>query len=413
MKQILKTYKFRLYPNEEQEILINKTFGCTRYIYNQMLSERKNVYENLKNNKEELKKYKYQTEKDYKQEVEWLKEVDSIALQQSRIDLEMAYKNLFSSQSGKRKGKKIGFPKFKSKKENRKTYRTTSTNNNIDIIFENKRLKLPKLKWVKYSDDRQFKGIIKNVTIEKTPTGKYFASILVEEYIEVNIHQVNSNSKCIGLDYDSKNLFTTNENKVGGYPRFYRMYEKKLAKQQRRLSRKQKGSNNRNKQRVKVAEVHEKICNSRRDFHNKLSTTIVQNYDVIGIETLNMQAMSQCLNLAKSTLDNSWGYFVNMLEYKCEWYGKHLVFADKWHASTKTCNHCGYKNAELTLADREWDCPICHTHLNRDENAGINLMKYTQNTVGITEINASGDDVRLEEIQVVVDEGRSYKSLDL
>ena len=413
MKQILKTYKFRLYPNEKQKILINKTFGCTRYIYNQMLFERKNVYENLKDNKEELKKYKYQTEKEFKQELEWLKEVDSIALQQSRIDLEMAYKNFFASQSGKRKGKKIGFPKFKSKKENRKTYRTTSTNNNIDIVFENKRLKLPKLKWVKYSDDRTFEGIIKNVTVEKTPTGKYFACILVEEYIEVNIHQVNSNSKCIGLDYDSKNLFTTNENKVGEYPRFYRMYEKKLAKQQRRLSRKQKGSNNRNKQRVKVAKVHEKIFNSRRDFHNKLSTMLVQNYDVIGIETLNMQAMSQCLNLAKSTLDNSWGYFVNMLEYKCGWYGKHLVFADKWYASTKTCNHCGYKNAELTLADREWDCPICHSHLNRDENAAINLMKYAQNTVGITEINASGDGVRLEEIQAVVCEGRSYKSKDL
>ena len=389
MKKILKTYKFRLYPNNNQEILINKTFGCARYIYNRMLSERKNVYGKLKNNKEELKKYKYQTEKEFKQELEWLKEVDSIALQQSRINVETAYKNFFASQSGKRKGKKIGFPKFKSKKENRKTYRTTSTNNNIDIVFENKRLKLPKLKWINYSDNRQFNGIIKNVTIEKTPTGKYFASILVEEYIEINIHQGNSNSKCIGLDYTSKNLFTTNENKVSEYPKFYRMYEKKLAKQSRRLSRKQKGSNNRTKQRIKVALVHEKICNSRRDFHNKLSTMIVKNYDIIGIETLNMQAMSQCLNLAKSTLDNSWGYFVNMLEYKCKWYGKRLVFADKWYASTKTCNVCRYKNIELTLAEREWDCPACHTHLNRDENAGINLMNYAKNTVGITEINAS------------------------
>jgi len=374
-----------------------------------MLSERKNAYEKLKNNKEELKKYKYQTEKEYKQELEWLKEVDSIALQQSRIDLEMAYRNFFASQSGKRKGKKIGFPKFKSKKENRKTFRTVGET--IDIVFENKRLKLPKLKWIKYLDDRQFNGIIKNVTIEKTPTGKYFASILVEEYIEVKIHQVNSNSKCIGLDYDSKNFFTTNENKVGEYQRFYRMYEKKLAKQQRKLSRKQKGSNNRNKQRIKVASVHEKISNSRRDFHNKLSTMIVKNYDVIGIETLNMQAMSQCLNLGKSTMDNSWGYFVTMMEYKCEWYGKHLIFANKWYASTKTCNVCGYKNAEITLSDREWDCPICHTHLNRDENSGINLMKYAQNTVGMTEINASGDNVRLEEIQAVVIEGRSYDSL--
>jgi putative transposase len=396
MKKILKTYKFRLYPNKEQEILLNKTFGCTRFVFNQMLAERQSIYSELKEDKEKLYKFKYKTEKQYKEEYDWLKEVDSVALQQSRVDLDMAYKNFFQSQSGKRKGRKIGFPKFKSKKDNRKTFRTINVNNNIDIIFENKRIKLPKLKWIKYSDDRQFNGIIKNVTVEKTPTGKYFACILVEEYIQINIHQVNSTSKAIGLDYDSKNLFTSNENKIAGYPRFYRKYEKKLAKERRKFSRKKIGSSRRNKQRIKVARVHEKIVNSRRDFHNKLSTQIVKEYDIIGVETLNMQAMSQCLNLAKSTLDNSWGYFVNMLEYKCEWYGKHLVFADKWYASTKTCSNCGYKNVELTLADREWDCPICHTHHNRDVNAGINLMNNAiKNTVGTTEINAHGDNINL------------------
>ena len=233
--------------------------------------------------------------------------------------------------------------------------------------------------------------------MEKTPTGKYFSCILVEEFIEVKVHQINSSSKCIGLDYDSKNLFTSNENKIAEYPRFYRMYEKKLARESRRLSRKKVGSNNRNKQRVKVAKVHEKIYNSRKDFHNKLSTELVKNYDVIGIETLNMQGLSQCLNLGKSTMDNAWGYFVNMLEYKCEWYGKHLVFADKYYASSKMCNACGYKNVELTLSDREWDCPICGTHHLRDQNAGINLMNFAKSTVGITGIYASGDNVRLHE----------------
>ena len=396
MKKILKTYKFRLLPNKTQEHLLNKTFGCARFIFNQMLAERKEVYEQFKNDKEALYKYKYKTEKQYKEDYEWLKEVDSVAVQQSRVDLDEAYKKFFKSLSGKRKGKQMGLPQFKSKKTNRQTFRTLNINNNIEIVFENKRLKLPKLKWIKYADDRTFNGIIKNVTVEKTPTGKYFACILVEEFINTKIHQVNSNSKAIGLDYDSKNLFTSNENKVSGYPKFFRMYEKRLAKEQKRLARKIKGSNNRNKQRIKVAKVHEKIVNSRKDFQQKLSTQIVKEYDIIGIESLNMQAISQCLNLAKSTLDNSWGSFVNMLEYKCDWYGKHLVFADKFYASTKACSHCGYKNTELTLADREWDCPICHSHHNRDQNAGINLMNLAISTVGTTGIYASGE----EETQV-------------
>jgi len=393
--KLLKTYKFRLYPNTTQLILLNKTFGCTRYIYNQMLSERKLIYNKLKDKKDKLKKYKYKTEAKFKKELEWLKEVDSISLQQARVDLDFAYKNFFESLFGKRKGKKIGFPKFKSKKNNRKTYRTVNVNNNIDIVFENQKVKLPKLKWVSYSDNRTFNGIIKNVTVEKTPTGKYYACILVEEHKEIKIHQVTSQSKCIGLDYNSKELFVSNENQIADYARFYRLYENKLVKESKRLSKKKTGSNRRNKQRVKVAKVHEKISNCRKDFQQKLSTKIVRDYDVIGIETLNMQAMSQCLNLGKSTMDNAWGSFVNMLEYKCEWYGKHLIFADKWYASSKMCNVCGYKNVELTLNDRVWDCPICHTHHNRDVNAGINLMNVAKNTVGTTEIKAHGDDVRL------------------
>jgi putative transposase len=410
MKKIFKTYKFRLYPNKEQEILLNKTFGCTRFLFNKMLAERKLVYKTLKDDKEKLYKHKYTTEKKFKSEYEWLKEADAIALQQSRVDLDTAYKNFFKSLSGKRKCKKIGFPKFRSKKDNRQTFRTINVNNNIDIVFENKKLKLPKLKWTKYSDNRQFNGIIRNVTIEKTPTGKYFACILVEEFIDTKIHQVNSDSKAIGLDYDSKNLYTSNENQVAGYPRFYRKYERKLVKEQRKLAKKQKGSSRRNTQRVKVARVHKKIVNSRKDFQQKLSTQIVKDYDIIGVETLNMIGIARSLNLAKSTLDNSWGSFVNMLEYKCEWYGKHLVFADKFYASTKTCSNCGYKNTELTLADREWDCPICHIHHNRDVNAGINLMNNAiKNTVGTTEINARGDDLvvnRLDETRIPVLKGR-------
>jgi len=201
--------------------------------------------------------------------------------------------------------------------------------------------------------------------------------------VETQVHQINSESKCIGLDYGSKNLFTKNKGGVAGYPRFFRLYEKKLARAQRKLSRKKIGSNNRNKQRIKVAKIHEKITNSRKDFQQKLSTQLVRDYDIIGVESLNMQAMSQCLNLGKSTMDNAWGYFVSMLEYKCEWYGKHLVFADKWYASSKMCNVCGYKNINLTLADREWDCTICGAHHNRDTNAAINLMNNAKEVLSL------------------------------
>jgi putative transposase len=401
MNKKMKVYNFRIYPNFNQTILLANTFVCSRFIYNQMLAEHKEIYEQLKDNKETLKSYKYKTEKQYKQEFEWLKEVDSIALQQSRINLETAYTNFFQSQTGKRKGKKVGYPQFK-KKHADKSYRTMNVSDTIRLDFQTKKIKLPKLKWIKYADDRQFEGTIRNATVKQTKSAKYYVSILVEELYEVTVHQVSSESCCIGLDYDSKNLFTDNQGNTSGYPRFYRLYEKKLARAQRKLSRKAKGSANRNKQRIKVARIHEKITNSRNDFQQKLSTQIIRDYDIIGVETLNMQGMAQCLNLGKSTLDNAWGSFVGMLEYKAEWYGKHLVFADKYYASSKTCNVCGYKKVDLTLDIREWQCPICGTEHHRDINAAINLLHNAQNTVGTTEINACGENVNPKPLYRVI-----------
>jgi putative transposase len=393
--KIFKSFKYRIYPNKSQEVLINKTFGCTRFLYNKMLEERISFYNENKNNKDILFNHKYKTEKQYKSEFEWLSEVDSFALVQSRMNLELSYKNFFNSLKGKRKGKLIGFPKFKSKKNNRFKYRTQECRNNIRVDFDNKLIKLPKLGFIKYRDNRLFEGVIKYVTVEKTPTNKYFVSILVESDNEVIIHKISEKSKVIGLDYDSKNLFTDNQGNISGYPKFYRKYEKLLAKEQRKLAKKQFNSNRYIKQKIKVAKVHEKIVNSRKDFQQKLSTEIIRNYDIIGIETLNMQSISQCLNLAKSTLDNSWSTFINMLEYKTKWHGKHLIFADKHYASSKMCNVCGYKNIELKLSDRQWICPICHTEHHRDINAAINLMNNAINkilsTVGTTGIQAHGD----------------------
>ncbi len=393
-KKILKSFKYRIYPNKSQEILINKTLGCARFIYNKMLEERIEFYQNNKDNKEILYNHKYKTEKEYKSEFEWLKEVDAVALVQSRMNLETAFKNFFSSLK-KKTGRKYGYPKFKSKKNNRNKYSTQECRNNIRVDFEKHLIKLPKLGFVKYRDNRLFSGIIKSATVEKTPTNKYFVSILVESENEISIHQVSEKSKVIGLDYDSKNLFTDNQGNTSGYPKFYRKYEKLLTREQKKLSKKIYKSKNYEKQRIKVAKIHEKIVNSRKDFQQKLSTDIVRNYDIIGVENLNMLGIVRSLNLAKSTLDNSWSSFVNMLEYKAEWHGKHLIFADKHYASSKMCNVCGYKNVELKLSDREWVCPICHTEHNRDINAAINLMHNAidnvSSTVGTTGIQAHGD----------------------
>ena len=366
-------YKFRVYPNKAQRDQFNKTFGCCRLLRNKML--------------EEINKTgKRKTEKEYKERFEFMKEVDSIALQQARIDLETAFKNYKASKEGKRKGKEVGEPKFKSKKD-KQNYRTVVTNNNITINFTDKTIKLPKVKGtIKFRDKRIFEGEIKSVTVEKNKVNQHFCVILVEEDFEKEIHQVSSNSKTIGLDYDSKNLFTDNQGNIGNYPRFYRKYEEKLGNLQRQFSKTKKRGKNRNRLRLRIAKLNLKIRNSRNDFHQKLTTKLVREYDIIGVEDLNMVGIARSLNLAKSTLDNAWGYFRNMLECKCEWYGKHLVYANKRYASSKICSNCGYKNVELKLSDREWDCPICHTHHDRDMNAGQNLLNYalTELAVGTT-----------------------------
>lgn len=367
-------YKIRLYPNKEQAILIDKTIGCCRLMYNLMLSERKDVYKKLKDDRDTLYHYKYKTPKQIKDENLFMYKVDSQSFNWVKVNLKNAYDNFFKSVFGSRKGGKLGFPQFK-KKKNGGSYTTSFINNNIRFDYENFKIKLPSLKWVKFKDNRISKDQIKQATISKTPSGKYYCSILFEREIEeVQKIELNENSKVIGLDMSLSNFFVDSNGNSPLFSKRYRKSEKKLKRLNHIISRKEK-SNRRKKLRKSINRINEKIKNQRTDFCHKLSTQLVKDNDVIVVESLNLKAMSQCLKLGKSVMDLGYSQFINQLQYKCEWYGKYLVQADKWFASSKICHNCGYKYQDLTLMDRKWVCPNCDTEINRDENAAINLKQ--------------------------------------
>lgn len=371
-----KAFKYRIYPSSEQEILINKTFGCVRFVYNKMLANRKEVYEQFKDDKEALKQQKYLLPADFKKEFEWLKEVDSLALANAQLNLQTAYKNFFRDKS-------IGFPKFKSKRHDKKSYTTNNQKSTIRLI-DSKTIRLPKLKDVRIKLHRQLpkETVIKSVTISKTPTGKYYISILVE--YESNIEPVTPTPETVlGLDYSSRSLFVDSQANNADYPKFYRQSEAKLKKAQRILSKRQKGSKNREKQRRKVAKLHEKVTNQRKDFLHKLSRQIANAYSAIAIEDLNMRGIAQSLNLAKSTNDNGFGMLKTFLAYKLAEQGKQLVVIDKWFPSSKMCRFCNYENKELTLSDKTWTCSYCGVELDRDINAAINIKNEGCHLLGI------------------------------
>ena len=357
MWKVNKAYKFRIYPNPEQCTMLAKTFGCVRFIYNRMLSDKIKFYE-------ERKEKLNNTPAQYKKEFEWLKEVDSLALANAQMNLQTAYNNFFRSP-------KVEFPKFKSKKSNHRSYTTNCVNGNIAI--ENNKIKLPKIGWIKLKQHRIIPSNykLKSVTISQTASGKYYASVLFE--YENQVQRIEPHS-FLGLDFSMHELFVTSDGTLAQYPRFYRRALKKLEKEQCKLSKMEKGSNNRQKQRIKVAKLHEKVANQRKDFLHKESRRIVGAYDCVCIENLDMKAMSQSLNFGKSVSDNGWGMFTSFLQYKLEEIGKQLVKIDKFFASSQTCSVCSYKNAETKdLSVREWTCPQCGTHHNSDINAAINI----------------------------------------
>lgn len=352
-----KAYKFRIYPNAEQRVMFARTFGCVRFIYNQMLADKIRHY---KNTKQKLNN----TPAQYKSKYEWLKEADSLALANAQMNLQTAYNNFF-------RNPKVGFPKFKTKKSNHRSYTTNYVNGNISL--KNGQLKLPKIGLVKCRQHRQIPDdyILKSVTVSQNPGGEYYASILFE--YESQVQQTEPHS-FLGLDYYMRELYVDSNGNEADYPRYYRLSEAKLAKEQRKLSRMQKGSNNRNKQRVKVAKLHEKVSNQRKDYLHKQSRQITNAYDCVCIENLDMKAMSGALHFGKSVSDNGWGMFTGFLQYKLNEAGKKLIKVDKYFPSSQICNVCGHKNPETkNLSIRDWICVKCGARHDRDINAAINI----------------------------------------
>ena len=352
-----KAYQFRIYPNKEQKVLFAKTFGCVRFIYNKMLSNKIKYYE-------EIKQKLNNTPAQYKTEFEWLKEVDSLALANAQMNLQKVYNNFFRSP-------KAGFPKFKSKHRNRNSY--TTNNQKGSVAIENGYIKLPKIGFVKVNKHRQISSDykLKSVTISQTSSGTYYVSVLFEYENQVQEQDLH---RFLGLDFSMHELYKDSNGNEPAYPRYYRQAEKRVKRGQRKLSLMQKGSKNRDKQRIRVAKMHEKVANQRKDFLHKQSRQITNAYDCVCIENLDMKVMSQCLKFGKSVSDNGWGMFVNFLQYKLEEAGKKRIKVDKFFASSQTCNVCGYKNtATKNLRIRVWDCPECGAHHDRDRNVAINI----------------------------------------
>ena len=383
MRKINRTYKFRLYPNKEQIDLLERHFGCVRFVYNYFLNQRKEQYRLTGKSDNYYAQAKSLTELKKQEEKEWIKEVNSQSLQFAIKCLEVAYVNFFQKRSK--------FPKFRSKHS-----KNSFTVPQFASISDNK-LFIPKFReGIKCRVHREIKGKIGKVTVSKTPSGKYFVSVFTEEEYTTQLEKTN---KSVGLDMGLKDFIITSEGEIFKNNRYTRKYEKKLAESQRHLSRKKKGSREFENQRLKVARLYEKISNSRSDYLHKCSISLVRRYDTICIEDLNVNGMMRNHHLAKSIADVSWGNFVDMLTYKADWNNKKAVKIERYFPSSQTCNVCGYVNKKIKdLSVREWECPVCHIHHNRDINAAINILHLGLNnnisagTVDYTD----GEDVRAD-----------------
>lgn len=385
MRKINRTYRFRLYPNKAQTELLSKHFGCSRFVYNYFLNQRKEQYRLNGKSDNYYAQAKTLTALKKQEETAWLNEVNAQTLQFAIRSLETAYNNFFK--------KRTKFPKFKSK----------HSKNSFTVpqyaSVAGGRLFIRKFtEGIKCRVHREIKGKVGKVTITKTPSGKYFVSVFTEEEY---ITPIEKTCKSVGLDMGLKDLLVTSDGEIFKNNRYTRRYECKLAKAQQHLSRKKKGSRGFENQRLKVAELHEKIANSRADYLHKCSISLVRRYDTICIEDLNVKGMTRNYRLAKSITDASWGKFVTMLTYKAEWNGKKVVKVDQYFPSSQTCNVCGYINKQIKdLSVREWECPHCHTHHDRDINAAINILRIGLNNISTGTVDyTGGEEVRTDHLE--------------
>ena len=367
-----KTCKFRIYPTVEQEVLLAKHFGCTRFVYNHFLNERKEQYQKDKKSDNYYAQAKSLTEIKKKEETEWLKEVNSQTLQFALRSLDTAFLNFFRGNAQ--------FPKFKSRK-----HKNSFTVPQFGSI-SNRLLYIPKFKdGIKINLHREVVGKIGKMAITKTPTGKYYVSIFTEQIID----ELPKTNKHVGIDLGLKDFVITSDNKKFKNNRYTKKYAKKLKKAQQHLSRKKKGSNGFEKQKLKVAKIHEKIASCRLDTLHKVSYELVRDNGLIVIEDLHVKGMIKNRKLSKHIADASWGNFVNLLQYKCDWYGRELVKVNRFFPSSKTCNVCGWINQNLNLSIREWTCKNGHK-LDRDWNASKNILKEGLKNISAGTVDYTG-----------------------
>lgn len=357
-----RAYRFRLYPGREQEKLFHRTFGCCRFVYNRMLADKKAMYE-------ETGKTKRLTPAGYKKDFPWLKEVDSLALANVQLHLEAAFARFF--EPGKNR-----YPRFKSKHRSRKSYTTNVVNGNITL--EDGRLRLPKAGTVRIRQHRRIPEgyVLKSVTVSMEPSGKYYASLLYEYPARENQTPGadREDAKALGIDFAMRGMAVFSDGSRAEYPGYYRLAQERLARDQRRLSKRKKGSRNYEKQKRRVALRHEKIRNQRKDYLHKLSRDLADRYDVIAVEDIDMQAMSRSLHFGKSVADNSFGAFRTMLAYKLEEQGKSFVKVGRFFPSSKMCSRCGNVKKELRLDERVYRCS-CGLCMDRDLNAAVNIRE--------------------------------------
>ena len=363
MEKYIKGFKFRIYPNKTQQQLINSILGCCRFVLNHFLGIRKNEWKANHNSLTYVKTSKLLTDLKKREDTSWLKEADSIALQQSLRDLDRAYENFFK--------KRAKYPRFKSKHNHTQSYRTNNVDNGVRIV--DKRVRLPKVGFVKIKQSRTFEGHILNATVIHTASGKYFISLCVEMGKEKLIST--NDGKQIGIDVGLKEFYTDSNGNTVSNPRVLKKLSKKLAREQRRLFHKMPKSRNREKARIRVARIYEHIANIRKDFLHKLSTQLVRENQTIAVENLQVKNMLKNHKLAKAISDGSWREFFRQLEYKAKFYGSEILKVPTFYPSSQTCHVCGYQNAGTKdLSVREWTCPQCGTVHDRDINAARNIL---------------------------------------